>query len=362
MHYTLDELKRKTLKELKEIGYQLNVLPEGDRRCHQNWIDAIAGVNPPLLQLLEVSPVQEPIEPVQDAIEVQAQEPIEVQAQEPIEVQAQEPIESKFGRIVYSKASVKPIAQTAKITPGENDGNATESDRLTNLRAHSHCPGTDTAELHGSSSGIESSNPQHEESDRVLAAAGNGQRDSRGALRSQPNELAAIFNDEQPPNRGDGKGRIEPKLSQSAIGFCASPVTFSPRFLATYPPYFGDVHYKAEATGQLNLLESVETDDEPPDPDDFASLDAFRDAIALWDAKHPELIEIGLDSFCEWAPCPDDWYEPYTLEPTEVMEVSEVMESSSTCNFSIPTFDAWCDRANRPTDSDEPPDTGIFAR
>ncbi|MEG4098918.1 hypothetical protein QUA12_28675, partial [Microcoleus sp. Pol8_D1] len=119
MHYTLDELKRKTLKELKEIGYQLNVLPEGDRRCHQNWIDAIAGVNPPLLQLLEVSPVQEPIEPVQDAIEVQAQEPIEVQAQEPIEVQAQEPIEvqaqepieSKFGRIVYSKASVKPIAQ-----------------------------------------------------------------------------------------------------------------------------------------------------------------------------------------------------------------------------------------------------------
>ncbi|MEG4032182.1 MULTISPECIES: hypothetical protein [unclassified Microcoleus] len=30
--------------------------------------------------------------------------------------------------------------------------------------------------------------------------------------------------------------------------------------------------------------------------------------------------------------------------------------------FFIPTFDAWCDRANRPPDTDEPPDTGIFAR
>ncbi|MEG5048845.1 hypothetical protein [Microcoleus sp. B4-C1] len=29
--------------------------------------------------------------------------------------------------------------------------------------------------------------------------------------------------------------------------------------------------------------------------------------------------------------------------------------------FFIPTFD-WCDRANRQIDTDEPPDTGIFAR
>ena len=54
--YTLEQLQQKSLKDLKEIGWQLNVLPEGDRRLRQSWIDAIAGVNPPLLQLLEVSP------------------------------------------------------------------------------------------------------------------------------------------------------------------------------------------------------------------------------------------------------------------------------------------------------------------
>jgi hypothetical protein len=31
--YTLEELQQKSIKELKEIGWQLNVLPAGDRRC-----------------------------------------------------------------------------------------------------------------------------------------------------------------------------------------------------------------------------------------------------------------------------------------------------------------------------------------
>jgi hypothetical protein len=78
---------------------------------------------------------------------------------------------------------------------------------------------------------------------------------------------------------------------------------------------------------------------------------------------------------CEWAPCSEEWYwskaEILPLkasstidlslpsEQSEVMELSIAGESSITCNFFIPTFDAWCDRFNR---SDEPPDTGIYAR
>jgi hypothetical protein len=118
--YTLEQLQQKTLKELKEIGWQLNVLPEGDRRCRQNWIDVLAGVQPPLLQLLEVSPagvetVPEAIEPVQEAIEVQAQEP---------------PLESKLDRIIYPKVAAKPIAPAAETSPGVE--NFTEADRPPN--------------------------------------------------------------------------------------------------------------------------------------------------------------------------------------------------------------------------------------
>jgi hypothetical protein len=70
--HTLEQLQGKTFRELKKIGWELNVLPEGDHRRRETWIKAIAGVKRPLLQLLEVSPAAEVVE--------QAQEPSEVQA------------------------------------------------------------------------------------------------------------------------------------------------------------------------------------------------------------------------------------------------------------------------------------------
>ncbi|MEG4335433.1 hypothetical protein QUB40_26370 [Microcoleus sp. AT9_A2] len=400
--YTLEQLQQKNLKELKEIGWELNVVPEGDRRCRQNWIDALVGTQPSLLQLLEASPGTE-VESVQEAIEVSDEELDRLQEMreyyrdnddlEPPEglyltadqvahelliafppspdVQHQEPpIESKFSRIVYPKSTESPIAQNAETRPQLD---RTESADVHNRRPH-------PAESVRDSSGAKAEALGSEEGDRVLALAGNSEASRGGVLPHQSIELAATFNDEQPPNRGDGKGRIEPKVSQSAIVPAAknhldiekvdpnpilTGVTFSERFLARYsPPQPESIRFRPDSEGQLNLLDfEVPVVDEPPDPDDFESLDAFREAIALWDAEHPEPLEISLDSFCEWAPCPDDWYEPDTLlEPSEVLEHSPAIESSSTCNFSIPTFDTWCDRAARQIDTDEPPDTGNFAK
>ena len=111
---------------------------------------------------------------------------------------------------------------------------------------------------------------------------------------------------------------------------------------------------------------------EPPDPDDFAGIEEFQEALARWDAENAEMFAVSMDSMCEWAPCPDEWYEPEAellplkassmielLEQSEVIELSITGGSSSTCNFSIPTFGSWCDRLKR---NDEPPDTGTFAR
>jgi hypothetical protein len=112
----------------------------------------------------------------------------------------------------------------------------------------------------------------------------------------------------------------------------------------------------------------VELVNEPPDPDDFASIEEFQEALARWDVENAEIIAVSMDSICEWAPCPDEWYEPepesLPLKASSMMELSPpAIECSITsANFTIPTFDAWCDRANRQTDTDEPPDTGIFAR
>jgi hypothetical protein len=372
MTYTLEELKRKNFAELKQIADELNVFPEGDRRCRQNWIDAIAGVNPPLLQLLqllEVSP----------AGEVQAQEPsIETVEHSPgvgVEPVQEAPLDSKFGRIVYPKQAAKPIAQNEEARP--------QLDRAQSADVHNL--GSHPTKSDRDSSGTETEALGSEEGDRVLAVARHCETGRGRVLPDQSTKLVNFTEAEQLEN--------QTRTSQSAIAPAAknspgveadySPavtgITFSHKFLATYPPYFGEIHYKADCTGQLNLLESAETENEPPDPDDFESLDAFRDAIARWDWEHPtssfdhcsdllpssvqnepssvqnELpLQVSLDSFCLWAHCPDDWYEPVVL-----LEPSPTCKSSITSDFFIPTFGSLGNRSNR---SDEPPDTWIFAR
>src|SRR4028118_1454151 len=115
--YTLEQLEQKNIKQLKEIGHQLNVLPDVDRRCRQNWIDVIVGVNPPLLQLLELSPAASVVEQVQPIIEtVETLSAVEV---EPVQTL---PIESKFGRIVYPRPAQKLIVLVAQNSPGVDPG------------------------------------------------------------------------------------------------------------------------------------------------------------------------------------------------------------------------------------------------
>ncbi len=146
-------------------------------------------------------------------------------------------------------------------------------------------------------------------------------------------------------------------------------VTFSDRFLARYaPPQTEIIYFQSDADGQLSLLNfEIESVNEPPDPDDFESLDAFGEAIACWDwehnfvsSEHNELLQVSLESFCLWVPCPPDWYEPAALlEPSSMLELSQICKSSITSDFFIPIFDRLSDRSNK---SDEPPDTEVFAK
>ena len=294
--YTLEQLEQKNIKQLKEIGHQLNVLPDADCRYRQNWINALAGVNPSLLQLLEVTPV---------ASFEQVQEPII------------ETVENSLG--------VERVTES-------NRNNFSGVERVTESNRNNF-------------SGVEV--------DRVQKAI---EVQAQEAITQAVENSPGVEFDCYPILRG---------------------VTFSDRFLARYsPPQFGIIHFQSELDGQLSLLAfEVQSEPEPPDPDDFESLDAFREAITRWDTENPEPLAASIDSMCEWAPCPEEWYWPKAeilplkasstinqslpLEQSSVIELSIAGETSITCNFFIPTFDAWCDRFNR---SDEPPDTGIYAR
>jgi hypothetical protein len=118
MHsYTAVHLEQKTFSELKSIARDMALVPLGDRRCRQNWVDVIVGAPLPLLKLLEVSPVVE-VEPVVKPIEIQRLEAIKIEIQEPS-------IESKFGRIIYPKPIVKPIVPVV-----ENSFAVAEGDRF----------------------------------------------------------------------------------------------------------------------------------------------------------------------------------------------------------------------------------------
>ncbi len=82
------------------------------------------------------------------------------------------------------------------------------------------------------------------------------------------------------------KNRIEEGSDQNPI---LTGIPLSDRFVTRYtPPQPKIIHFQSDADGQLSLLDfEVESVEEPPDPDDFESLDAFLEAIARWDWEHP---------------------------------------------------------------------------
>ena len=383
--YSLEELQQKNIKQLKEIGWQLNVMPEGDKRCRQNWIDALVGINPPLLQLLEVSPAAEevelaakaiaPVAPVQESLieTVETSPGVRVDpAQKAIELQAQEAIaqaaETSPG--VESDPLLGAIVSVAENSPG------VEVDRVQQpIETVENFPGVErvTESNRNNFSGVE----------RVTESNWNNFSGVERVTESNRNNFSGVEVDRvQKAIEVQAQEAIAQAVENSpGVEFDWHPilrgVTLSDRFLARYsPPQSGIIHFQSELDGQLSLLDfEVQSQPEPPDPDDFESLDAFREAIARWDTENPELLAASIDSMCEWTPCPEEWYWPKAeilplkasstinlslpSEPSEVMELLIAGESSITCNFFIPTFDAWCERFNR---SDELPDTGSYAR
>jgi len=65
--YTVEWLEQKSLRELKAIACDCQIVPIGDRRCRQTWIDALVGTLSPLLAALAV--IQEDFSGVDRALE-----------------------------------------------------------------------------------------------------------------------------------------------------------------------------------------------------------------------------------------------------------------------------------------------------
>jgi hypothetical protein len=90
----------------------------------------------------------------------------------------------------------------------------------------------------------------------------------------------------------------EPDLNPILTGVCLSD-----RFLAHYsPPQPENIRFQSEADGQLSLLNfEVVTESEPPDPDDFETLDAFRERsrAGTWNIRTASSVA---PIFCP-APC-----------------------------------------------------------
>ncbi len=283
--YTLEELRDKNLNELKEIGWQLNVLPAGDKRRRQNWIDALVGVNPPLLQLLEVSPaaevesVSEPIESPPEALECPGCGAIHSLFTDP---EYLEMLNRKVIRCLHcnytrpknypgpiQSEAAEPIAQAAETSPGVDRPieNFTEVDQPPNRgdsgrgRLESaiescqeelvECPlcGGDEFVTHesqpwlvvecpfcvgygfvspevASAIEVQASEPIESKFGRIVCPKVSVKLIAQAAETSPgvDRPIENFTEVDQPPNRGDsGRGRLEsePKLSQSAIGSAA---------------------------------------------------------------------------------------------------------------------------------------------
>jgi hypothetical protein len=412
--YTLEELKQKSFRQLKDIGLQLNVLPEGDKRCRQNWIDAIVGINLPLLQLLEASPaasVEQVQEPIREMVETSPG--VEVDRVQEVIESFPEALECPICGGVHALFTTKDCLERAVICcvycnysriknyPGAikvqaqeliefNRNNfsgveyVTESNR-NNFSGVGVDPAQKAIEVQAQEAFellVENSpSVEVEQVQEPHAPFSAKKLPGSRSKASTAHQLLELFQSRVHIIEDSPGVKTETAVSESARGPAAKNplligVTLSDRFCARYsPPQSEIIHFQSDADGQLSLLNfEIESLSEPPDPDDFESLDAFREALARWDFEHNEVssehnevspehnepLQVSLDSFCLWVPCSADWYESAALlEPSKVVELSLTRKSSITSDFFIPIFGCLSVRPNR---SDEPPDTWIYAR
>jgi hypothetical protein len=414
--YTLEQLQNKSLKELKEIGWELNVLPEGDRRYRENWIEAIAGINPPLLQLLEVSPaeVQAQESPIIETVEAS---PAALECPScgavhglytdedyldrpvirclhcsycrpknylgPIRLEAQEPIAqvAKTSPGVEVDRAQEPISQVAKTSPGADSPPIRKLARLPEYRLGYKglirtLPLVQLKKIAGERNIFLDSERREEWVEAVIGWIESGDYGPRvvdsegfelGFLPPSVDEYLKTFTAaDNPP--GVEVDSVEEPLPECSYcfddGYLEDESGLIKSCVCSVEPKLSC--QKAQSAIALWDAQNDEASPvhlEPPDPDEFDSMFAFWAAYDAWDKatddrepiSQDKPLEISLDSFCEWAPCPLEWYEP-----SKVLEVSELSigKSSSTSDFFIPTF-AEGDRSNG---SDEPPDTGTLAR
>ena len=372
--YTRELLDKHLLPELKEVAQSLGIIPEGNKTRRESWVAALVGKPFPVFQSIdsildaEVDPVEEPI------------------------VHASE--SEKSSGVEFDPAQA-PLMEAAETSPG------VELDPVQH-------PIIEMVETFPAA--------EVEQAQEAIAPAAKNLPGSR-LKTSTAHQLLELFKSSAHIIEDFPGVKTEVTVSESAIApavktsFDAESdrnpiltgIHLSDNFLARYSSPHPEYVFASEADGQLSLLNfEVVTEPEPPDLDDFESLQEFREAITRWDLEHPssfdnfsdlpnsmpcepnsvpcepnsvpcepnsvpcepnsmpcEPLEVSLDSFCLWAHCSAYWYEPVeVLELSKVMGLSPINKNSSTSDFFIPTFDRWGD----PNKSDEPPDTGIFAR
>jgi hypothetical protein len=291
---------------------------------------------------------------------------------------AQEAVLAKFDRTIYPQLVANPIVGTVETPP--------RVDLDDEVPECSNCFGDGYVEDEfGLVLFCQCNDPKlsYQKTQCAIAPVAKNLPDSRGKT-SIAHQLLELFKSSTHIIENAPGVKTEETVSESAIVPAAEKlprsesdpnpiltgIPLSDRFVARYsPPQSEHIHFKSDTDGQLSLLDfEVELVNEPPDPDDFASIEEFQEALACWDAENAEALTVSMDSMCQWALCPDEWYEPepesLLLKASSMRELSPpVLECSVTsANFTIPTFDTWRDRANRQTDTDEPPDTGFFAK
>ena len=329
----------------------------------------------PIAQAVENTPGVE-VDPAQEPIDIQRIEAIELQAQDSIEQAVENSLDVEFfGFERATQFNRKNFSGFERVTQF-NRKNFSGSERVTQ---------SNRKNFSGFERATESNRKNFSGFERVqepIAPFSAKKLPGSRSKASTAHQLLELFQSRAHIIENSPGVKTEATVSGSAIGPAAknpilTGVTFSDRFLARYaPPQVQIIHFQSDADGQLSLLNfEIESVDEPPDPDDFESLDAFREALARWDSEHNEVspqhnevspehnepLQVSLDSFCLWAHCPHTWYEPISWHPSEVMELLRVGDSSDTSNFFIPTFGSLGNPTNR-RNSDEFSTAGVGVR
>lgn len=219
--YTIEALNTRTIAELKSIAATLGIAPEGNKTKRTTWIDAIIAHQATIQSVADIAPVA--VELPQDTLDLLAE--IDARFDQAFEVIAN--LKSQYSQAIAKIDSIiaaKPVSNIWWYSINHQHGTVTIDQECRQFRVVSLYGDRPEVEVQAADGTWVNSRWQSAKNNRYINAVIEGipaRRDEmyQRVIDTPMSEFDLAEECDQPPGRGDGRGRIDAEIESDWIEF-----------------------------------------------------------------------------------------------------------------------------------------------